>query len=102
LARIVSWDEEPAVLRCWGDEDLATQALRRTALARAKKAEGDVAVDLSGLVFADSSLVFDLAILAQRLRGQDRSLLLRDAQPQIARLLEHVGLPRQPGVQVIS
>jgi anti-anti-sigma regulatory factor len=89
------------VLRCRGDEDLATQALRRTAFSRARWAPGDVIVDLSDLVFADSSLVCDLAILAQRLRAAERCLLLRDAQPQVARLVELIGLNRQPGVQVI-
>jgi anti-anti-sigma regulatory factor len=89
------------VLRCAGDEDLATQAVRRTALARALKASGDVMVDLSGLGFADASLVFDLAILGQRLRLAGRHMRLHDPQPQIARLIELVGLNRQPGVQLV-
>ena len=63
---------------------MATQSLRRRAFARALKATGDVVVDLSQLVFADASLTFDLAILAQRLRKQGRRLLLRDPQPHIA------------------
>jgi anti-anti-sigma regulatory factor len=77
---------------------MATQGLRRGAFARAVKATGDVVVDLSQLVFADASLTFDLAILAQRLRKQGRRLLLRDPQPQIARLFQLVGLNSQPGV----
>ena len=77
---------------------MATQSLRRGAFARALKATGDVVVDLSQLVFADASLTFDLAILAQRLRKQGRRLLLRDPQPQIARLFKLVGLSSQPGV----
>ncbi len=87
------------MLRCAGEEDVATQGLRRSAMARAFKATGDVVVDLSQLAFADASLTFDLAILAQRLRKQGRRLLLMDAQPQIARLIELVGLSRQPGIQ---
>ena len=86
------------MLRCVGEEDMATQGLRRGAFARALKATGDVVVDLSQLVFADASLTFDLAILAQRLRKQGRRLLLRDAQPHIARLFKLVGLSSQPGV----
>ena len=86
------------MLRCTGDEDLATQAIRRRALARALKSGDDVVVDLSELVFADSSLMFDLAILAQRMRGTGRRLRLRHPQPQIERLIELVGLHRQPGV----
>jgi anti-anti-sigma regulatory factor len=85
-------------LRCAGEEDVATQGLRRGAFARAVKTTGDVVVDLSQLVFADASLTFDLAILAQRLRKQGRRLLLRDAQPQITKLFELVGLSSQPGV----
>jgi anti-anti-sigma regulatory factor len=74
--------------------------LRRGDFARAVKASGDVVVDLSQLVFADASLTFDLAILAQKLRKRGQRLLLRDAQPQIAKLFELVGLSSQPGVLV--
>ena len=80
---------------------MATQSLRRGAFARAVKTTGDVVVDLSQLVFADASLTFDLAILAQRLRKQGRRLLLRDAQPQVAKLFELVGLNSQPGVLAV-
>jgi anti-anti-sigma regulatory factor len=80
---------------------MATQGLRRGAFARAVKATGDVVVDLSQLVFADASLTFDLAILAQRLRQQGRRLLLRDPQPQIVKLFELVGLNSQPGVVAV-
>jgi anti-anti-sigma regulatory factor len=80
---------------------VATQGLRRGAFARAVKTTGDVVVDLSQLVFADASLTFDLAILAQRLRKQGRRLLLRDAQPQVAKLFELVGLSSQPGVLAV-
>ena len=79
---------------------MATQGLRRGAFARAVKATGDVVVDLSQLVFADASLTFDLAILAQRLRKQGRRLL-RDPQPQIAKLFKLVGLSSQPGVLAV-
>ena len=57
-------------------------------------------VDLSELAFADPSLMFDLAILAQRLRAGGRRLLVCGAQPHIVRLIELVGLNRQPGVQL--
>jgi anti-anti-sigma regulatory factor len=80
---------------------VATQGLRRGAFARAVKTTGDVVVDLSQLVFADASLTFDLAILAQRLRKQGRRLLLRDAQPQVAKLFELVGLSSQPGILAV-
>ncbi len=57
-------------------------------------------VDLSGLVFADTSLIVDLAVLSRRLRRQGRAILLRGAQPQILTLIEMVGLDRLPGVRL--
>jgi anti-anti-sigma regulatory factor len=61
-------------------------------------AQADVIVDLSELVFADTSLMLDLATLARRLRRRGRAILVRGAQPQIATLIELVGLGRLPGV----
>ncbi len=57
-------------------------------------------MDLSELRFADSSLIVDLACLAQRLRAQDRTLWLAGAQPHIRRLIESVGLDRLPAVRL--
>jgi anti-anti-sigma regulatory factor len=85
-------------LRCRGDEDRTTQGRRRQALARALRVQADVVVDLSELVFADASLMLDLALLARRLRTRGRAILLRGAQPQIRTLIEMVGLHRLPGV----
>lgn len=65
---------------------------------RAIGAESDVVVDLTELVFADTSLMLDLAMLARRLRVRGRAILLRNAQPQIRTLIELVGLHRLPGV----
>lgn len=56
-------------------------------------------VDLSELVFADTSLMLDLAVLSRRLRRRGRAILLRGAQPQIRTLIEMVGLHRLPGVR---
>ncbi len=81
-----------------GDEDRATQALRRPALSRAFRAAGDVVVDLRELDFADSSVMIDLALLARRLRHAGRVILLTGPQPQVRRLIELVGLHRLPGV----
>jgi anti-anti-sigma regulatory factor len=65
---------------------------------RAIGAQADVIVDLRELVFADSSLMLDLAMLSQRLRTRGGAILLRDAQPQIRKLIEMVGLDHLPGV----
>jgi anti-anti-sigma regulatory factor len=86
------------VLRCCGDEDIATQGCRRAALSRALAARTDVVVDMGELTFADSSLMLDLAIVARRLRMAGRRLHLRNAQPQVWRVIEVVGVNRQPGV----
>ena len=49
-------------------------------------------------MFADSSLMIDLAMLSRRLRVSGRSLRLRAAQPQVKKLIELVGVHRLPGV----
>jgi len=83
-----------------GQEDQLTAGSRRRALSRALRAGCDVVVDLSGLSFADSSLMVDLAVLAQRLRVQGQALLLQGAQPQVHRLIELMGVHRLPAVAV--
>ena len=57
-------------------------------------------VDLSELHFADTSLMIDLAVLAQRLRAQGRTLWLKGARPNIRTLIETVGLHRLPAVRL--
>jgi len=69
-------------------------------MTRAIRAQADVVVDLSELVFADASLMVDLALLARRLRAHGRAILLRGAQPQIRTLIELVGLHKVPGVRL--
>lgn len=86
------------MIRCSGDEDRSTQSRRRPALSRARYAGGTVLVDLHELVFADPSLMVELAMVARRLRQAGGSLLIRGAQPQIQKLIEVVGLHRLPNV----
>ena len=77
-----------------GDEDRATQSLRRRALSRALLSfRADMTVDLSGLEVADSSLMRDLALLAQRLRQAGRTPLYVVAEDNeySIRLAEAVG-----------
>jgi anti-anti-sigma factor len=100
FAGIVDFDEQPARLRCRGDEDSTTQGCRRRALVRALKAQTDVIVDLSELAFADASLMLDLAVLARRLRVRGRQILVRGAQPQVLKLIQQAGLHRLPGVRL--
>jgi anti-anti-sigma factor len=87
-------------LRCRGDEDKATQGIRRQAFARAIKVQRDVIVDMRELAFADSSLMLDLAALARRLRMHGCALRLRAPQPQVRSVIEVVGLHRLPGVML--
>ena len=89
-----------AILTIVGEEDRTTSGRRRRAISAALKASRDVSVDLTGLRFADSSLMIDLACLAQRLRAQGRTLLLRGAQPNVLKLIEVVGLDRLPAVRL--
>ena len=89
------------MLRCRGHEDRSTQSLRRQALSRALCVESDVTVDLAELVFADASLMVDLAMVARRLRKAGRELSLQGAPPDIGVLIEYVGLHRLSGVKVV-
>jgi anti-anti-sigma regulatory factor len=100
FAAIVEYAAHPPTLRCCGDEDRTTQARRRQALVRAMKAPTDVVIELGELSWADVSLMLDFVTLARRLRVQGHALALRDPQPQIAALLELVGLDRVPAVSI--
>ncbi len=88
------------MLRVTGDEDSTTQSRRRRAMSRALAVKDDLLVDLSGLSFADASVMIDLAMVARRLRQAGRSMVVCGAAPQIAKLIEIVGLHRMPGVTV--
>jgi anti-anti-sigma factor len=90
------------VLRCSGDEDVATQGRRRGACSKALAVKSDLRVDLTELNFADTSLMLDLAMIARRLRRAGCSMHLCGAQPQVMRLIEGVGLHRLPGVAVVG
>lgn len=57
-------------------------------------------VDLTELVWADTSLMLDLMMVARRLRRAGAEIILRGPQPQIHRLIELVGLDRMPGVRL--
>ncbi|HWT24984.1 MAG TPA: STAS domain-containing protein [Solirubrobacteraceae bacterium] len=99
---MVSFDEQAGVLRVSGEEDRMTSGRRRRPLSAALRATRDVIVDLSELRFADPSLMIDLAVLAQRLRAQGRTLFLRQPQPHVRKLIELVGLHRLPSVRLVA
>jgi anti-anti-sigma factor len=95
---LVSFDPQRSVLVVSGEEDRVTSGRRRRAISSALRASSDVIVDLRGLTFADSSLMVDLAVLARRLRARGRELRLDGAQPHIRKLIELMGLDKQPAV----
>ncbi len=95
---MVSFDAQRSLLVVSGEEDRVTAGGRRRAISSALRARADVDVDLRGLVFADSSLMLDLALLARRLRASGRALRLSGAQPHIRKLIELMGLDRMPAV----
>ena len=88
------------MLHCCGDEDRSTQSIRRRALSQALSLKTDLVVDLTGLSFADPSLMLDLAMVARRLRARGAAMRLYGATPQIHALIELVGLHRLTGVVV--
>jgi anti-anti-sigma regulatory factor len=67
---------------------------------RALRSEQDVVVDLRELVFADQSLMVDLAMVSRRLRRRGGALWLQGASPQIMAIIETFGLHRLPGVRI--
>ena len=69
-------------------------------MIRALRSQTNVVVDLTELVFADSSVMVDFAVLARRLRAGGRAILLRGAQPQVMALIKQVGLHRLPSVRL--
>jgi len=79
---------------------MSTQGRRRHAMSRALSARTDLVIDLSDLVFADTTVMLDVAMVARRLRKAGRRTFVRAPQPQIRRLIEIVGLHRLPGVSV--
>jgi anti-anti-sigma factor len=97
---IVEFDDTTGTLHCLGDEDRCTQGSRRAGFTRAIRAKTDVTVDLSELVFADSSVMLDLAALAKRLRARGRTLRIVAPQPQILVLIEMTGLTRLAGIKL--
>ena len=71
-------------------------------MSRALRVSGELRVDLTDLSWADASLMIDLAMVARRVRKAGGDMVIHGAQPQIARLIEYVGLHRLPGASVVT
>jgi anti-anti-sigma factor len=78
--------------RLSGELDLAAYPNAAEELAPLFGSPGEVALDLSGVSFLDSSGIRLLIRLQASLVGEG-TLLLRSPQPQVARVLEIAGLP---------
>lgn len=73
---------------------------RRPAIHKALCAACNVTVDLRALANADPTLFLDLAVLSQRLRRTGHALRLVGLKPHIRRLVEIMGIPRMPAIEV--
>ena len=82
-----------AILRPTGEVDLATVALLEEELAASAAIEGaDVAVDLSGVTFMDSTGLRALLAANQQLSGAGRRLVIIVAGGPVDRLLDISGV----------
>ncbi len=86
-------------LRVVGEIDIATGPLLRDALLRfADGAEGAVVADMTGVRFIDSAGIAVLVDVQNRLGYQGRALELHQVSPEVARIIELLGLTERLGV----
>ena len=92
------------MLRLWGEHDLATVGLLRTALAEVLERADDVVVDLREVTFLGSSTMKTLAIGRDLLAERGHTLLVRSPTLRQRRLLEICDLADliEPGPAAIS
>ncbi len=87
--------------RLVGEIDMGVSAELVEHVRPAVEADGDITLDLSGLGFIDSSGIHAIFQIAEGL-GEERSLILRGARGEVARVLELVGAHRIPGVEILA
>jgi len=81
------------VIRLDGEYDIATASVLHDSLAVAISVDdADLVVDLSGVTFIDAATIGVLIGGRNSLRGQSRSLTLRDPSRCASRLLDLCGL----------
>jgi anti-sigma B factor antagonist len=71
-----------------GELDVSTAPELRSRVDEIVDAKGDVLVDCSELIFADSSGLDTLIRLAQTLREDERRLVLSSVRPMVRRAIE--------------
>src|SRR6266542_6152610 len=89
--------ERPRGFRVAGEVDMSNEGALSRVLAREAASEGDLTLDLSELVFIDSSGVRAILRTAGELAGRG-PLLLVGVRPAIRRTFEIMGVDRAPGV----
>ena len=85
----VTIDAEGTVVAV-GDIDMAGGPLLEASIAR-REAEGPVVIDLSQVVFIDSSGLRTLLAASRRASERSESLVLRSPSREVSRLLEITG-----------
>lgn len=93
--------DEPRVVHVFGELDLATAADLAAALEDEVATDGDLILDLSELIFMDSSGIKVLIETARKLEGKGR-LILRSAGEPIRRVLALTQLERIPNLTIVN
>jgi anti-anti-sigma factor len=87
-------------VRLGGDIDLSTASRVRRRLHAHVQDEGDLVVDARDVSFIDVGGCRAIIETAAELKGEQR-LVLRDAPPQLVRVLSACGWDRDPHLEVI-
>lgn len=95
----VSRTDDPRGFRLAGELDIATAEKLSTALEPELEEGGDLVLDLSELVFMDSSGLRAIIQAALALRGTGR-IVLASATAPVRRVFEVSGLGRVPGIEI--
>jgi anti-anti-sigma factor len=91
--------EDPRGFRLIGEVDLSSAGALAEALEADARQGGDLALELSGLTFMDSTGLHVLLRTVQQMEGRGRLILLSPGE-RIQRLLELAGLYKVPGVDI--
>lgn len=92
---------DPPGFRLVGEIDISNVATLADALERDVESGGDITLDLSGLVFLDSTAIQIIIRTAQRLHGKGNLVLVQPGG-LVQRTLERVGLGQLSNVRIVS
>lgn len=89
----VGGEPTPTVVWLRGEHDIATRVRISVTIAQAaRRDDGDIVVDLSGVTFMDASTIGVIVVSRDHLRARARSLSVRLPSPRALRLLDLCGL----------